>query len=181
MKTWQSVVVSLSVGTILAGTGWWLIRQSKAAPAAKEATAAVEAPKNLPHEKAFLEEELKRSPDHAPVILRLAAIDREMGDAEHGRKRLEEALKLNPGLLEVRLELSRVLYEAGDKEGAATQTKKILELDPKNVDALYNLGAINANQGKVPEAGKFWGEAKRLGPDTPSGKKAAEGLKQLGL
>lgn len=175
------MVISLAVGGVLAGTGWWLLKRSKAEPPAKAATAAVEAPKNLPHEKAFLEEELKRSPDHAPVILRLAAIDREMGDAEQGRKRLEEALKQNPGLLEVRLELSRVLYEAGDKEGAANQTKKILEADPNNVDALYNLGAINANQGKVSEAGKYWGEARRLGPDTLSGKKAAEGLKQLGL
>jgi tetratricopeptide (TPR) repeat protein len=181
MKTWQSVVISLSVGSVLAGTGWWLLRRSNAAPPSKAATAAVEAPKNLPHEKAFLEDELKKSPDHAPVILRLAAIDREMGDAEQARRRLEEALKQNPGLVEVRLELSRVLYEAGDIDGATAQTKKILETDPKNVDALYNLGAINANHGKVAEAGKYWDEARRLGPDTPSGKKAAEGLKQLGL
>jgi tetratricopeptide (TPR) repeat protein len=181
MKTWQTVVISLSVGGVLAGTGWWLLRRSNAAPPPKAGTAAAEVPQNLPHEKAFLEEELKKSPDHAPVILRLAAIDREMGDATQGRKRLEDALKQNPGLTEVRLELGRVLYETGDIEGAAVQTKKILDAEPKNVDALYNMGAINANQGKVSEAGRYWSEARRLGPDTPSGKKAAEGMKQLGL
>ena len=59
--------------------------------------------------------------------------------------------------------------------------EEILKREPKNVDALYNLGAIHANAGRMDEARRYWSRAKTAAPDSQGGKKAAQGLSQIGL
>jgi tetratricopeptide (TPR) repeat protein len=181
MKKLQMVVLAVAVLGLTGGLGMWMVKRPALPSQGKASAPAPDEPMNAAHEKAFLEDQLTKKPGHPPVLLRLAEIERASGKTDEARKRLEEAVKADPDLLEARLELGRVLFEAGDVEGAIIQTRAIIERDPKNVDALYNLGAIFANQGKYPDARTYWQQARAAGPDTPSGKKAADGLKQLGL
>jgi hypothetical protein len=80
---------------------------------------------------------------------------------------------------EARLEMGRDLYETGDVTGALEQTNLILTKDPKNVDALYNAGAICANANKPGVARDYWKRTVASGPNSESGKRAAEGLERL--
>src|SRR5215469_5861109 len=100
----------------MVAAGWWLSRPSSSANPTrnKQAASAPAAPPNLPHEKAFLEDELTKKPGHAPVLLRLAQVEREMGKLPEARKHLEQAVTGTENVIEARLELSRVCYEMGD-------------------------------------------------------------------
>jgi TolA-binding protein len=53
-------------------------------------------------------------------------------------------------------------------------------MEPNHVDALYNLGALSANAGQNEKARQYWERAVESAPTSESGKKAAEGLRQLG-
>ena len=57
---------------------------------------------------------------------------------------------------------------------------QLLELDPANVDGLYNLGAIYGNLGQDDRARQYWRKAAATAPDSESGRRAREALKQIG-
>jgi len=128
----------------------------------------------------MLVRELEKKPDHIPVLLRLAQLSREAGHTDEAVAYLRRAVAREPGNLEARLELGRALYEKGDIPGAISETQKILQSDPKQVDALYNMGAIYANLGDAAKARNYWAAAVAAGPNTDSGSKSRDGLRQLG-
>ena len=68
---------------------------------------------------------------------------------------------------------------SGDVACAEARTRAILDRNPAHVDALYNLGAIAANQGRTEEARGFWSRAVQAAPQSDSGRKADQGLKSL--
>ena len=181
MKRSYAIAVSAGVGLLMIAAGWWISRPStKASPArTRQAAPMAPAPGNLPHEKAFLAAELSKKPGHAPVLLRLAQVEREMGQLAEARKHLEQAIAGNENLTEARIELSRVAYEMGDVTTALEQNRAVLRQDPRQTDALYNLGAISANLGNLEQARKYWKDAVAAGAGTASGRKSAEALRTL--
>jgi len=132
------------------------------------------------HEAMALEAELRKKPDHVPILFRLAQLDREFGKPADAIPRLRRIVELEPKNAEARLELGRDLYDTGDVSGAITETNRILIEDPKNVDALYNMGAIYANGSKPEAAREYWTRAVSGDAASESGKRAAEGLARLG-
>lgn len=48
------------------------------------------------------------------------------------------------------------LFEAGDAIGALRETEQILKDSPDNVDALYNLGAIQGNMNNMEKAREYF-------------------------
>ena len=182
MKRKYAIAASTTVALMLIGSAWWLSRPSTGGARttqARQVAPGAPAPANLPHEKAFLEDELRKKPGHAPVLLRLAQVEREMGQLAEARKHLEQAVSGTENVVEARLELSRVSYELGDVTTALEQNRAVLRQDPKQTDALYNLGAISANLGDLQRARKYWSEAVASGASTESGKKSAEALRTL--
>lgn len=176
---WLRVLITAAVATAVLGAGLWLSPQKQktslpAKPAPTGASATDPA-----HEKLFLEEELRRKPAHSPVLLRLAQIERGAGNLADARKHLEQAVAGDQKMADARLELSSVYYQLGDIPAAMEQNRAILRDDPRQSDALYNLGAIAANQGRIAEARKYWSEAIASGPETPGAKKAAESQARL--
>ncbi|MEZ5353823.1 MAG: tetratricopeptide repeat protein [Bryobacteraceae bacterium] len=176
--------------TLAAGVALMILWKTAPAPAptggpsrvAAPAVADGAAPPSTPvHEIASLEEQLKTSPDHAPILLRLADLKRQTGKPEEAVKHLREALKTDPGNSEARLELGRSLYESGDIPGAIAETQAILERNPDHVDALYNIGAIYGNAGKDDMARQFWTRAVAADANSDSGQKAKAGLAQLAV
>jgi len=191
----KNIITLAAVGIVCGLTAWLLGRQivshsaqetqsptpasgASLKPISKTAP-AMKAPDNPVHEKAFLEEQLKANPNHPPILLRLAEMERSDGKLAEARKHLEQAIAADATLIDARLELSLVCYQLGDAAEAEKQNLAVLKLDSKQPDALYNLGAIYANQNRFAEARQFWNDAVKYGDDSGSAKNAATGLTKL--
>jgi tetratricopeptide (TPR) repeat protein len=131
------------------------------------------------HELKALEEELQKKPEHPPILFRMAQLSSELGKNTDAVSYLRRLLKVEQANNEARLELGRLLYETNDLQGSIAETAKILESDPKQVDALYNLGAIYANLNKPDTAREYWNRAVASAPSSESGKRAKESLLKL--
>jgi len=157
------------IGTRLVSRG---NRGSGAAPAP-----AVE--QNDLHEAKMLEEELKKKPQHAPVLFRMAQLSEQAGDNAKAAEHLREVLRQEPNNQDARLELGKVLYQLGDVEGALEHTRAILKASPEHPDALYNLGAIYGNLGDGKLAREHWNRLIAASPQSQSGLRARSMLKQI--
>ncbi len=135
---------------------------------------------NKDHELKELAVQLKKKPGHTPVLMRMAQIEREGGKVDQAIAHLREVTQNEPANAEAHLELGRVLYEKGDVTGGIQETETVLKINPKQVDALYNLGAIYANLGNVERARSYWGKAVAADPNADSSRKARDGLAKIG-
>jgi tetratricopeptide (TPR) repeat protein len=108
------------------------------------------------HEAEMLKTVLVKSPQHVPVLFRLAQIESESGNFQDSAGHLRKILELSPDNLEANLELGKVLFQSGDTQGAIACTERILKTHPNYEDALYNMGAIYANIGNKKEAMAYW-------------------------
>lgn len=135
---------------------------------------------NPDHELKELAVQLEKKPGHIPVLIRMAQIERDKGQLDDAAGHLREAVKNEPSNQDAHLELGRLLYERNDVAGSIAETEKVLSLNPKQVDALYNLGAIYANLGNSQRARSYWSKAVEIDPAADSGKKARAGLVKLG-
>ncbi len=131
------------------------------------------------HELKALEEELAKKPEHPPILLRMAQLSSELGKPADAISYLQRLVKADPKNVDGRLELGRLLYENNDVQGSMRETAKILELNPKQVDALYNMGAIYANLNNLAAASTYWSRAVASDAGSDSGKRASEGLEKL--
>jgi tetratricopeptide (TPR) repeat protein len=180
-KLWTAVIpVAAGIGVffLLGGLNSF---HSKTSPApVKAVDTNAQAPQDPTHEKAALEEELKKKPGHSPILLRLAELARDAGQPKQAAEYLKEAVSSDPKNVEARLELSRTLYEINDVDGALAETKRLLADQPNQIDALYNIGAIYANLGKTDLARQYWTQAVATDPNSDSGRKSADGLTKIG-
>ncbi|MDE3167240.1 MAG: tetratricopeptide repeat protein [Acidobacteriota bacterium] len=164
----------------VAGGALFLFRavsRSESQPAPKAAAAV----KNNPdHELKELGVQLQQKPGHVPVLMRMAQIEREQGKMPDAIKHLREAAASEPSNTDVLVELGRVLYETGARGEARQITERAVTINPKSVDALYNLGAIYANSGDPARARAYWQQAAVADPSSESGKRAKDGIAQLG-
>jgi len=135
---------------------------------------------NPEHELKELAVQLQKKPGHTPVLLRMAQLEREKGALDDAAGHLREAIESEPSSQDAHLELGRILYEKKDVNGAIAETEKVLALNPKQVDALYNMGAIYANLGNPERARSYWGKAVAANAASDSGRKAKDGLTKLG-
>ena len=171
---------------LAAGVGIFLLLgglnsfHEKAAPAAsaKAVNVSAPAPQDPTHEKAALEEELKKKPGHAPILLRLAELAHDQ--PKQAADYLKQAVAADPTNADASVELSRTLYDLNDVNGALAETKRLLAAKPNQVDALYNLGAIYANLGKPELARQYWTQAVAAAPASDSGRKSADALSKIG-
>ncbi len=150
------------------------VSSSSSAPASSSNSTA-----DRVHELKALQEELAKKPEHPPILLRMAQLSSELGKPADAISYLERLVKADPKNVDGRLELGRLLYESNDVQGSMRETAKILEINPKQVDALYNLGAIYANLNNAATARTYWTRAVASDPGSDSGKRAREGLEKL--
>jgi len=137
-------------------------------------------PQNPAHERAALEEQLKKNPGHPPILLRMAELESEAGRPAGAVSYLKEALEHDTKNEDARLELGRTLYDTGDVDGAIRETKQLLADHPNQVDGLYNLGAIYANLNRTDLARQYWLQAVAAAPQSDSGRRAKQSLEMLG-
>ena len=171
------VPLAIGIGTLLL-LHKMMSPRSESSPAKTEAQPAV--PQNPAHERAALEEELRKKPGHPPILLRLAELERDAGRPAGAVSYLHQILDQDSKNEDARLELGRMLYDSGDIEGALKETKQLLADHPDQVDGLYNLGAIYANQNRLDLAREYWSKAVATAPTSDSGGRAKDSLAKLG-
>ena len=109
-KLWTAAIplaIGLGVYFLLGGLNSFRSNSSPAATKAVDTRAA--APQDPTHEKAALEEELKKKPDHGPILLRLAELARDAGQPKQAAEYLKKAVATDTKNIDARLELSRTL------------------------------------------------------------------------
>jgi len=184
MKSSRKKWILFSVFLVFIGLGSAFLLKlnsvSETPAVAAKARPAPVPPENLEHELKELGVQLQKRPGHTPVLMRMAQIEREKGKLDDAATHLREVVHNEPENADAHLELGRNLYEKGDLNGGISETETVLKINPKQVDALYNLGAIYANLGNTERARLYWTRAVQADANAESGRKAREALTKIG-
>jgi tetratricopeptide (TPR) repeat protein len=100
-----------------------------------------------------------------PVLGRLAALYRELGDTEGEERTLHTLAASEPERTEANLRLAQLKYARKDYEGAEGQWLEALERNPSQVEALEGLAASRLEQGAPHEALEHWRAALAVAPE----------------
>lgn len=173
-------ILIAALASIAAGLYLRMARQeSSIGPLAVAHKASDRPVKDGQHEKELLKMALKKSPRHAPVLLRLAEIESEEGHFQESAGHLRKILHADPGNPDAHLELGKVLFQLGDVRGAIEHTEAILHTHPTYEAALYNMGAIYANIGNKRSAMEYWGRLTARHTNSEDAKRAKLMLSKL--
>ncbi len=91
----------------------------------------------------------------------------------------ENILKVDPKKKDVLFALTFIYYNKIDLDKSAFYNNQILKYDPKNLDALYNSGAILAASGKEKEAKDIWNKIIKDNPLSPAAQMAKAAIEQI--
>jgi cytochrome c-type biogenesis protein CcmH len=103
---------------------------------------------------------LEQNPDDLEGWLRLVRSYRTLNDLGRARQAAERAVKLKPRAVEPRLMLGEIQLASakGDRLPAdfIDTMRAVLDLDPNNDEAMYYVGAAEAQDGHADRARKIW-------------------------
>ena len=85
-------------------------------------------------------------PDYKPALLQHGLMLLTRPGSEMAVETLREAVEAFPALPGPRNNLAVALARQGDREGAREQISKVIEIDPGNFSALFNMGALHAQE-----------------------------------
>jgi tetratricopeptide (TPR) repeat protein len=184
MNKGKAATIAASIGLVFFLLTWLISHPGSAGQeGAKQPDAIASASQPLPRDpadqKKFFESYLEKHPGYVPALLKLSQLERSFRQLPEARKHLEEALAQEEKLIDARLQLAEVCDEMDDFAEAQRQYEELLKLDPHQVGALTNLGSLLARQGRNDDARRYWQEALLYGPNTESGRAAADGLAKL--
>ena len=91
-------------------------------------------------------------PDYKPALLQEGVMRLGQPGSEVAVDVLREAVETFPNLPGPRNNLAVALARIGDRAGAREQLEKLLEMDPRNFSALFNVGALYAQETNAPAA-----------------------------
>jgi cytochrome c-type biogenesis protein CcmH len=115
---------------------------------------------------------LEQSPDDYDGWQRLARSYQALGDLDHARGAAEKAVKLKPKAVEAKLTLAGIQLAAAKTKRLPADfidtMRAVLALDPANDEAMYYLGAAEAQDGHADQARKIWSRLLEVLPqDSP--------------
>jgi cytochrome c-type biogenesis protein CcmH len=124
---------------------------------------------------------LQQNPDDLEGWLRLARSYQALGDLEKARSAAEAAVKLKPKAVEPKLQLAEIQLAAAKSNRLPADfietMKAVLVLDPNNDEAMYYVGAAEAQDGHPDKARQMWTKLLDILPqDSPH---RAELVKQI--
>ncbi len=91
-------------------------------------------------------------PDYKPALLQHGIMLLTLPDSPKAVETLREAVEAFPRLPGARNNLAVALARRGDRKGARKQLNQLLELAPDNFSALFNMGALYAQETNAPAA-----------------------------
>jgi tetratricopeptide (TPR) repeat protein len=96
-----------------------------------------------------------RDPGNAMVLLDIGTVHLMRRDYAKAQASVEAALSLNPSLARGHNVMGVVQAETGHPEEAVRHWKSAVDLDPRDLDTLFNLGALLIKMHKATEARPF--------------------------
>ena len=97
-------------------------------------------------------EELKLSPNHAPALAALAAMDLDKGDLAEAGIMARQAVGADPSLAESHHLLGRVLFGTGDMKESAKELEIARQLAPDSAGVRAHLAMVYNRLGRTQEA-----------------------------
>ena len=91
-------------------------------------------------------------PDYKPALLQHGLMLLAQPDSQEAVDVLREAVAAFPSLPSARNNLAVALARRGDRAGARKELAQLLELDPNTFSALFNTGALFAQETNAPAA-----------------------------
>lgn len=118
--------------------------------------------------KASFEKAISINPSYHDAYGQLGLCYYREKDYEKALENYDLALKYKPNFPLVYSNMGIIFFENGDLVRAKEVYEKAVGLDPRMVDALRNLGAVNAMQKNFSEAIKWFSQALEYAPDDPT-------------
>jgi tetratricopeptide (TPR) repeat protein len=131
------------------------------------------------HEMAVLEDRLAKDPADPEALFRSAVLLQDAHQPAEAAERYRRLLAVDPANRQAWLDLANVAVEAGDTAGALAATEGLLAEFPDDPEGLWNLGAIQANRGRIEEARAAWRRASEQTADPAIAGRAAGALEQI--
>lgn len=103
----------------------------------------------------YLRRAVKKHPDSAGKLARLAELLMEQGERAQALEHLQMAEDLQPDDAAVLFNLARAHFDAGDKEEAAARLRAVLAVQPFHLDARMHLALILKKQDNFQEAARL--------------------------
>ncbi len=94
-------------------------------------------------------------PDYKPALIQQGLMLLSQPDSQEAVDVLREAVAAFPSMPGPRNNLAVALARRGDREGAREQLSALIEIDPNNFSALFNTGALYAQETNAPAALPF--------------------------
>ena len=91
-------------------------------------------------------------PDYKPALIQQGLMLLTQPDSQEAIDVLREAIEAFPTMPGPRNNLAVALARRGDREGAREQLIQLLEINPNNFSALFNMGALAAQDTNAPAA-----------------------------
>ena len=91
-------------------------------------------------------------PDYKPALIQQGLMLLAQPDSQEAVEVLREAVAAFPTMPGPRNNLAVALARRGDRDGAREQLAALIELDPNNFSALFNTGALYAQETNAPAA-----------------------------
>jgi tetratricopeptide (TPR) repeat protein len=128
----------------------------------------------------LLEQAVARAPDDREGSYLLAMTDRELGRDDTARRHLErldrksrawppdplmELIRTGRQDLQSLVQMANRMLAQGDAEGAEALYRTVLDSEPTHFDALFNLGIVQRQEGRLAEAEASFQAAIRSRPD----------------
>lgn len=107
-------------------------------------------------------------PESAPLLVRLAVLQRGMEKATEAREALEDAIRHRPDFAIAYRELGRTYEHTGDDDNAKANYVKTLQLDPDDLIAVERLAVLHLSAKRYAESEKLLKHALTLNGSNPA-------------
>ncbi|MCE1188961.1 MAG: tetratricopeptide repeat protein [Ignavibacteria bacterium] len=133
----------------------------------------------MKHQIAMIQKTVEDNPNDTMKIRQFADVLAQGHQPEEAIKYYEMILKKDPKRADILFSLSYIYYIKTDLNKSADYLLRILKFDKSNLNAVYNLGLVEATRGNNTEARKYWESIVKQSPSSELGKLAADALKKL--
>jgi Flp pilus assembly protein TadD len=128
----------------------------------------------------MLESQLRDRPDDQDLLLTLARLLHDGHRSDEAVRRYRQAIAMDPGDPQPYYDLAAIHAESRDWPSAAAALQGLLDLAPDDAIALYDMGAIRANEGRIADARQSFEAARAVTTDGALLARIAEALARLG-
>ncbi len=108
-------------------------------------------------------------PQNLDAYLGMASVYLNQGQSESALSALETATERHPDDKRPLLLSARIVMAKGELEEGLEIWKKVLAIDSRDIDALYQVGLLSINSGKIDEGAKYAEDLVRIHPNRPQG------------